>query len=217
MACKHVSGSGLTRWLSTRLLSARSSSTRSRVAGFGSGILLFLVVGNALFPGGPTRQQVPMQFLDRSTSAAAVAADDSDNPGQLGSIDLPCVRERPTPITSVLEGVALARSNDARCGPPESLARLCRALFVAAQTDPVRSFGSLGAVDATMLEAHEWALNEGLASSSGDLAVAFRILQGSLAALPVGDERALARWVSERARSTVIEPLEAAENVCNTG
>lgn len=120
----------------------------------------------------------------------------------------PC-RVPPGPGASIAEAVAVVRANDRRCGRPDRLHRLCRAIAVAQLTDPALGTDHIGE--------HRWALAEGVAVSDGDLAVAFGILQGATAELAEGpiDERRLARWMVRRSMPLVIEPLAAAEAACS--
>lgn len=135
----------------------------------------------------------------------------------------------------LLAAVEAARRQDKRCGPPTSFERVCRALFVAARSDPLmvlvrgpdeEAEAVLARIQVEELSAaHSWALDEGLAASDGDLAIAFGRLRGGIDELrmlvaqvafapdPAADE-ALARAVIDRSDPAIVEPLAAAEEAC---
>ncbi len=155
--------------------------------------------------------------LERTSIDAGSDVAGSD---EVGSSSVVCGRDRSAagaPV-SVLDAVANARANDRRCGPPEPVLRLCRAIFAASVTDPIVALAADGHISVAVVEAHRWALDEGLAASAGALAGSFGILRGLLDELPAPtDELALSAWIVRRGDPTVVEPIAAAEDACASG
>lgn len=116
----------------------------------------------------------------------------------------------------VLEAVATARARDTRCGSPSDHQRVCRALWVTHQLDPLPLVLVGQPLGAEHAEALRWALEDGAAATKGELSAAFLELSQATAALSteVLSERELATIVLDRASPSILEPLRDAEARC---
>lgn len=159
----------------------------------------------------------PELSLEPPVSAVEQSTHDADCARLVNDIDLATVDGRHRAVIVTVDAIRAGR-----CGSIAADDRVCRALFLIGATDPLVGVG-LGLGDATLGEladGHRWALGEGVAAAeangNADLAGALRELKHldvgvALAAGPA----ALASAAVERAATSIIEPIAAAEARCS--
>lgn len=119
-------------------------------------------------------------------------------------------------LTMLLDAADSARQRDRRCGPPDGLARLCRALWLQQMLDPVvvEDRGSAGESERAA-ELLDWALADALEAADGAVKESLgSLLEANVAIRTAADDVTRAGAIQRRARPAIIEPLRAAEPLC---
>lgn len=129
--------------------------------------------------------------------------------------NLAVVSREESPLQMLRVAAELAAESDMACGFPEDLERQCRALFFLSATEPTLVWADAGDWEAS-LEVWQFAIEDGLASSSPDLALMWARLAAYVDGLEIdlasSDEPAIAARVVDRGE--VAPDLSVLENTC---